>query len=297
MSSIYVIAAMCGCWRRESGVNPGIWESLIPCAWNYQYEYTGKGGYGLGQWTNVGTTDGRLWRLHSWVTQNGYGDGSGPGQIAYIPVEGYWNGNYNGTGDNAQTRGSYGSLSAYLNSDSTNIADLVWDFLANWEGVPGDNYNERLGYAQNFLAYLQEHSGESGSWTSRNNYLSTSEMNNNVLAIYNLLSGEIPTPTPPEPDTYAITIVSSGRGTAYASDRYAKADTIITLTALPETGSAFQGWKVLTDNTTITDDNTFIMPDSDVTIEAIFSGAYVTSRIPVWLLYQWDRIKRKDLRL
>ena len=30
--SQYVVSAICGCWRRESGVNPAIWESLIPCA-------------------------------------------------------------------------------------------------------------------------------------------------------------------------------------------------------------------------------------------------------------------------
>ena len=295
MSSVYVISAMCGCWRRESGVNPGIWESLIPCAWNYVYEYTGKGGFGLGQWTNVGTTGDRLLRLHNWVTSHGYADGSGPGQIAYIPVEGFWGGAYNGTADNPQSHGHYGGLQAFLNSDSTDIETLTWDFLANWEGVPGDHFQERLGYAKSFLSYLQEHGGEQGSWTSVNNYISVSQMNNNVLAIYNLLSGETPEPPTPEPDTYPITVFTSGNGTAFASKSYAAVNEVITVTAEPGTGATFRGWNVLTDNTTI-ENNQFVMPDSGVSIEAVFSGAYGTDRYPIWLLYQWDRLRRSKER-
>lgn len=298
MSSIYVVAAMCGCWRRESVVNPGIWESLIPCAWNYKYEYTHKGGYGLGQWTNVGTSEGRLWKLHIWVTENGYGDGNGDGQLAYLTVENWWNGNYNGSGDHPKTRGTYGSLSAFLNSDSTNIDDLVWDFLANWEGVPGDHYQERLDYANNFLSYLQAHAGEAGRWTSGNKYLSESQMLNNVLAIYNTLGNGV-TPQPPEHGTHAITVTTSGNGTASASKTYAKQGENIELTATADDGAEFKKWNVLYGDISIID-NAFKMPDTNVSIEAVFSGGggggpSESDNYPIWLLYQWQKIRERNI--
>lgn len=270
-TSIYVIAAMCGCWYRESGVNPGIWESLIPCAWDYEYEYTSKGGYGLGQWTNVGTSDGRLYRLHQWVNANGYTDGDGNGQLAYITTEGYWNGAYDGTGDNAQTRGSYGSLANFLNSNSTNIANLVWDFLANWEGVPGNAYSERLEWADKILTYLQAHAGESASWTSKNNYLSESQTYQNALCVYNYFSGYTPDPEPKPEGTYSITVNTEGNGTAYASATYAKPDTTITLTATPNGSDTFEGWTVESGGVIITGDS-FTMPEEDVVILATFTG-------------------------
>lgn len=270
-TSIYVIAAMCGCWYRESGVNPGIWESLVPCAWDYEYEYTSKGGYGLGQWTNVGTSDGRLWRLHQWVNANGYTDGDGNGQLAYITVEGYWNGAYNGTGDNSQTRGSYGSLANFLNSSSTNLSNLVWDFLANWEGVPGNAYTERLTWANKILTYLQAHGGETATWTSKNNYLSEAETYQNALCVYNYFSGYAPEPEPLPEGEHTITVNVEGNGTAYASATSAKAGVTITLTATPNGDDTFEGWTVESGGITITDDS-FTMPDEAVVITATFTG-------------------------
>lgn len=292
--SIYVIAAMCGCWWQESRVNPGIWESLIPCAWNYQYEYKNKGGYGLGQWTNVGSSHGRLYNLHEWVTSNGYADGDGNGQLAYIPVEGYWNGSYHGTGDNAQTRGSYGSLDNFLASTSTDLDTLVWDFLANWEGVPGNQYSNRRTWAHNFLTYLQEHAGEAGTWTSKNNYLTETEMYKNVLAVYNYFSGYIPEPEPA--GTYTITVTSSGSGRAYARPSSGEAGDLIALYADPDSGAEFTGWKVITGDVNINEDNTFTLPASNVSIEAEFTTVEQPTYYPVWMYYQWDRLRRRDAR-
>lgn len=191
----YVIAAMCGCWKRESGVNPGIWESLIPCAWDFQYDYTGKGGYGLGQWTNVGTPQGRCYKLHQYCVNNGYPDGSGPGQIAFLIYENYWNANNSSHG--------FKSLSEFLQSDSTDLSMLVSEFLACWEGVPGNAYSERLEAAQAFLSYITEHAGEPAdiwSWTSKNGYLGfkSAEQYANVMCIYHALNGDIPVPGPTE---------------------------------------------------------------------------------------------------
>lgn len=190
--SKYVIAAMCGCFKRESNVNPGIWESLTPTSFDHEYQYDGIGGYGLGQWTNVGTPHGRCWRLHEWVTSNGYQDGDGNGQLAFLMHEAYW-------ANSSYTRGDYTTLDEFLATDSTNLDDLVWDFLANWEGVPGDAYDERLAAARLFLNYINEHSGDNPSdysWISVNNYLSESQMCNNVMCAYFYFTSIAPQPQP-----------------------------------------------------------------------------------------------------
>lgn len=190
----YVIAAMCGCWKRESGVNPGIWESLIPCPWDYEYQYTGRGGFGLGQWTNIGTPHGRCYNLHQYCVNNGYADGSGPGQINFVIAENYWTG--------TSPRLGFNSLSEFLNSDSTSLGDLVYDFLACWEGVPGNAYQERYEAASFFLQYISEHAAdpvESWQWYSYNNYMGfkSSEQCNNVMMIFHQLNGVDPGPDPP----------------------------------------------------------------------------------------------------
>lgn len=182
--SDYVVAAMCGCWKRESGVNPGIWESLVPSTWDHQYEYDNIGGFGLGQWTNVGSPYGRLWNLHTYVTDEGFEDGNGDGQLEFVVHENYWT-------PSGQARLGYQNLTEFLTSSSINLSDLVWDFLACWEGVPGDAYQERLTWAQNFYNYIQEHKNDDTTWEwiSGNRYLSESEMCNNVMVVYNYVGG------------------------------------------------------------------------------------------------------------
>jgi len=185
MSSPYVVAAMCGCFKRESTVNPGIWESLIPATFDRQYRYDNIGGFGLGQWTNVGTPHGRCWNLHEFCRKNGYKDGDGNGQIAFIIKENYWIGN-----------SSLGmtSLTDFLNSGSTNLRALTSDFLACWEGVPGDAFDERYEAARDFLSYIDAHKNDpptSWLWVSGNYYLGfpSQEMHNNVMCVYNALKG------------------------------------------------------------------------------------------------------------
>lgn len=146
--SPYVVAAMCGCWAWESGMNPGIWESLNPTSWDHEYQYDGIGGYGLGQWTNVGTSHGRCWNLHVWVTEHGYTDGNLYGQLNFVIAENYW------TADNSVM--GYSSLSEFLASDSTDLNKLVEEFLACWEGVPGNRLSERIAYAHNYYQFIYE---------------------------------------------------------------------------------------------------------------------------------------------
>lgn len=194
VSNPYVVAAIAGCFQRESTVNPGIWESLTPTTFDHQYNYDGIGGYGLAQWTNVGTPYGRCWNLHEWVTQNGYQDGDGEGQLAFMLHEGYWTGS-------AQTHLSYTSLDEFLDYQATasDLPDLVWDFLANYEGMPGDNYLQRLQAAEHFASYIIDHQNDDPSnysWISSNAYLSTAQMDNNVMCMYFYLTAGTPIPTP-----------------------------------------------------------------------------------------------------
>lgn len=155
--SPYVVSAMCGCWAWESGMNPGIWESLIPTDWDHEYQYDGIGGYGLGQWTNVGTPHGRCWNLHQWVTENGYKDGNLYGQLNFVIHENYW------TADNSVM--GFNSLSEFLSSDSTDLDKLVEEFLACWEGVPGNRLTERQGYARNYYDFIYKNASLSPtSW-------------------------------------------------------------------------------------------------------------------------------------
>lgn len=184
--SLYVIAAMCGNFFGESGVNPGIWEGLVPCAWDHQYD--GHGGFGLGQWTNVGTTHGRCWNLHEWVTSNGYSDGDGYGQLAFLIHEDYWT-------PQSISQSAYATLEDFLTSDSTNIAELTKEYMWHWEGINNSSLSTRQQFAQTAYAYITEHYGDENitTWTSVNAYITeTQALNNCVLIARYLSSGYIP---------------------------------------------------------------------------------------------------------
>ena len=68
---------------------------------------------------------------------------------------------------------------------------------------------------------------------------------------------------------HTVNITTDGGGTASASLAKATAGTEITLTATPNEGYHLKEWKVISGDVTITND-TFLMPEGDVTIEAIF---------------------------
>lgn len=190
--SAYAIAAMCGCFKRESNVNPGVWEGLTPVPWDYVHQPgVAAGGFGLGQWTNTQEYGGVAYRLrdmHDWMVSNGYQPGDGDGQVQYLLVENVW---FN----SSQSRiPNINSLTDFLTTSNTNLPDLVWDFLANWEGVPGDAYQERLTAAQMFYQFIQDHASDppnTWTWISTNNYLTDAEMCNNVMCIYWSLGGMV----------------------------------------------------------------------------------------------------------
>lgn len=194
--SSYVVAAICGCFKRESGVNPGIWESLIvpPDTFYHVYAFDHIGGYGFGQFTNVPIAGGVSWRCrdyYEWCVNNGYQPEDGNAQLDYIiNVEKVWM-------NSPQQRGSYATIDEFLNSTSTNLEDLTWDWLASWEGVPGDAFAERYAFAQLAFQYIAEHANDdpsSYSWITGNFYLSQEQMLNNTMCAYFYLQGYIPGP-------------------------------------------------------------------------------------------------------
>lgn len=182
--SLYVIAAMCGNFYQESGVNPGIWEGTNQASWDSLLH-----GYGLGQWTNTGgDTHGRLWQLHSWVTSNGYADGDGYGQLAFLLHENYWT-------PQSIEQSAYSTLEDFLTSDSTNIAELTKEYFYHWEGINNGTLSQRQQFAQRAYAYITEHYGDESinTWTSVNAYITeTQALNNCVLIARYLSSGYIP---------------------------------------------------------------------------------------------------------
>ncbi len=70
---------------------------------------------------------------------------------------------------------------------------------------------------------------------------------------------------------HAITVNTSGNGSASASVTHAASGTDIALTANPGNGYSFKEWQVSTNNVTITN-NSFTMPDEAVTVTAVFEA-------------------------
>lgn len=183
--SIYVVAAIAGNFWQESGINPGIWEGLLDSPWDSLLH-----GFGLGQWTNVGSTTGRLWQLHEWLLANSYKVDDGDGQVAYLIHENYWT--------PQQEAAGYPSLTDFLQSDSTDIKALTHAFNIGWEGIHDGTWDARVGYANDCYDFILNHWNDPDitEWISGNRFLSTGERLNNAVMLYRALSGGIePTPT------------------------------------------------------------------------------------------------------
>lgn len=180
--SKYVIAAICGNFWKESNINPGIWESLSEGTWTDLNK-----GYGLGQWTNTGgDTQGRLYKLYTWMTENGYLMGSMEGQAEYIIEENVWN-----TSASYQQTTGYSSLSEFLQSSSTDLDALTQAWMFNWEGINNGTLSERQGYAQTVYDYLVAHENDTSitSYYSSNEYLSESQILNNSVMFFRIFGG------------------------------------------------------------------------------------------------------------
>ena len=179
-NNLYVIAAICGNFWRESTVNPGIWESLT----------VGAPGYGLGQWTDLpvyGLT--RRTQLFNWLSLNGYAQDSGEGQLQYLLYENYW------IRQNQYHTSAYNSLTDFIQSTSTNLNDLVYEYMWHWEGINDSQVQVRLDAATRYYNLFVNDPGYRMPWSTGNFYNSQTQADFNALLIMDWFLGATPTPS------------------------------------------------------------------------------------------------------
>ncbi len=75
---------------------------------------------------------------------------------------------------------------------------------------------------------------------------------------------------------YDVNVTTDGNGTAEPDNERAYEGETVTLTVAPNSGYHFKAWETTPATLVIKSDNTFIMPDSNVTVKAIFEANTVT---------------------
>ena len=78
------------------------------------------------------------------------------------------------------------------------------------------------------------------------------------------------TPAGVEDEKYGITFRNMEHGNVVADVDSAKEGEKVTLTVIPDEGYILSGWTIVHGKITIADDNTFIMPDDNVTLSPVF---------------------------
>lgn len=161
-SSLYVIAALCGNAWRESNINPGLTQR-------------GADGYGLFQWSG-----GRRTNLDNWLQEHGYPHNSAKGQVEFLKYENEWQGSF----------GGISSLDEFFNSKSGNIAMLTEAFMVCWERPGKPHLDERIAHAHQCYAFIQNNAQDTNinTWFDEDRYLTESEILNNAVLLYRLLS-------------------------------------------------------------------------------------------------------------
>lgn len=183
--SIYTVAAICGNFWGESSVNPGIFEGTAEFTPADLVDNNFYGGYGLGQWTNkIEWNLTRRTELVEWLRENGYADDDGWGQIAYLLYENYW----------VKNVGTYNTLTDFLENTSTDIDNLVYIWMRNWEGIYNSSIKKRRTFANDVAAYISNHydDPEITTWHSKNDWLSRQEAFENSVLVYRALTGGAP---------------------------------------------------------------------------------------------------------
>ena len=190
-TNLYVIAAICGNFWQESTVNPGIWENLT----------VGAPGFGLGQWTDNPPAVMRRTALFNYLDGHGLTRSSGPGQLQFLIDENLWI-------PSLISPSAYSTLSDYLASTSTNLPDLVLEWMYHWEGINDGTDSIRLTAAQRYLNLFQNDPGTRDPWHASNQYLSLGQADNNALLIMDWMTGAAPAPITPT-DEEILAIVST----------------------------------------------------------------------------------------
>lgn len=194
-NNLYVIAAICGNFYQESTVNPGIWEGLT----------VGAPGYGLGQWTDNPPSVMRRTALFNWLDANGYARDSGDGQLAFLVYENLWI-------PSLISPSAYSTLTDFFQSTSTNLQDLVLEWMYHWEGINDGTDRIRYSAAQHFLDAFQNDDGTRLPWFTGNYYLSlNAESTDNALRIMDFFLGSSPPGPQPPPDDELIAMLNLAR--------------------------------------------------------------------------------------
>ena len=180
-NNLYVIAAICGNFWQESTVNPGIWENLTPNA----------PGFGLGQWTDNPPQVMRRTSLFNWLDANGYARDSGDGQLNFLVVENLWI-------PSLIQPSAYNTLTDFFQSTSTNLYDLVLEWMYHWEGINDGTDTIRYNAAQDILLQLQNDDGSRMPWYTSNSYNTMNYARWNSLPIKVFFLNEMPQPTDEE---------------------------------------------------------------------------------------------------
>ena len=165
--NLYVIAAICGNFWRESTINPGIWENLTVDA----------PGYGLGQWTDVPPNLTRRTQLFDWLQLQGYAQDDGIGQLQYLLAEAYW------TPVSAGHTSAYNTLQEFVESTSTNLNDLTLEYMYHWEGINDPQSQIRLDAAARYYNLFVNDPGTRDPWVKGNFYNTQTDADNNALLI------------------------------------------------------------------------------------------------------------------
>lgn len=154
---------------------------------------------------------------------------------------------------------------------------IIWNEAQSVTGVvyastvTGSVYNSPLGpegytvngetltIKQEAIAGLGLKSGDTADFSIQFNQGNPAVLSVNVIDSFALAS-------------HPITVAIEGRGTASASLASAVKDMAVTLTATPDPGQLFKGWRVDAPSSLKVNDNTFTMPDEEVVITAVFQA-------------------------
>lgn len=91
-------------------------------------------------------------------------------------------------------------MNTYLTSSSTNLNDLVYEWMYHWEGISDSQVQIRLDAAADFLQLFQNDPGTRNPWYKGNNYLSMAQAESNALLIMDWFLGGSPPPPGPGGD-------------------------------------------------------------------------------------------------